>query len=191
MMQQSLFATGNQISPSRPLANHQRINQNSGDAEWYTPPHIIESARRVLGNIDLDPASCAVANANVKAAAFFTADDNGLRFPWHGRVWLNMPFGGRDNEQWIGKLIHEYTAGRCMAALTIAFSSTDTKWCQMLLDYPVCFIRGRVAFIDSTDAGRDGPPKGALVAYLGPDVDRFTAVFSKLGSVMIPAKTGE
>jgi endogenous inhibitor of DNA gyrase (YacG/DUF329 family) len=32
-------------------------------SDWYTPPDIIDKARRVLGGFDLDPASCAEANA--------------------------------------------------------------------------------------------------------------------------------
>ena len=33
-----------------------RVVFNTGDAEWYTPPEIIERVREVLGEIDLDPA---------------------------------------------------------------------------------------------------------------------------------------
>src|SRR5262249_6260612 len=55
--------------------------------EWYTPAKYIAAARQVLGGIDLDPASCEAANKTVQAGKFYTIDNNGLQFPWEGRVW--------------------------------------------------------------------------------------------------------
>ncbi|MCL2447879.1 MAG: hypothetical protein FWD17_02905 [Polyangiaceae bacterium] len=67
--------------------------------EHYTPAEIVESARRVLGRIDLDPASSEVANAVVQAAQFFTYEDNGYRHCWSGTVFLNPPGGRSDNQE--------------------------------------------------------------------------------------------
>lgn len=79
------------------LADHQRINQNSGDVEYYTPAWVTDAAGRVMGGIDLDPASCEVANTMyVGAARYFTVADNGLSLPWVGRVWMNHPFGDEE-----------------------------------------------------------------------------------------------
>lgn len=78
------------------MDNAQLINQTSGDVEWYTPVHIIEAARRCMGGIDLDPASCENANQTVKAASYFTLADNGLSLPWYGRVWMNHPFSDEE-----------------------------------------------------------------------------------------------
>ena len=41
------------------------INQTSGKVEYYTPADIVEAARRVMGSIDLDPASSPAANETV------------------------------------------------------------------------------------------------------------------------------
>ena len=54
--------------------------------EWFSPPEIVEAARIVMGGIDLDPASCEVANAIVKATHFFSIRDDGLSREWSGKV---------------------------------------------------------------------------------------------------------
>ena len=73
-------------------ANTVRGTEDTGEFERYTPAQYIEAARRVLGEIDLDPASCEVAQRTVKAVEYFTAKDDGLEQEWHGRVWLNPPY---------------------------------------------------------------------------------------------------
>lgn len=73
------------LSP-KALEPAQLINQTSGDVEYYTPPFIIEAARRVMGGIDLDPASSEIANRTVKATRYFTEADDGLQQEWNGRV---------------------------------------------------------------------------------------------------------
>ena len=50
--------------------------QDSGTVEYYTDPRIIEAARRVMGGIDLDPASSQLANRTVKAEMFFSLQDD-------------------------------------------------------------------------------------------------------------------
>lgn len=62
--------------------------------EHYGPPEYIERVRRVMGGIDLDPASSAAANLIVRATTFYALPQDGRTLPWFGRVYLNPP-GGR------------------------------------------------------------------------------------------------
>src|SRR5262249_50646896 len=62
-----------------------RGTQGTGENEWFTPTEYIEAARKVLGEIDLDPATHELAQQTIRAARFFTKADNGLEHEWHGR----------------------------------------------------------------------------------------------------------
>jgi hypothetical protein len=73
----------------RKLAKKRRRARNF---EWFTPPGIIALAVEVMGAIDLDPASCALANETVGAKVFHSLDDDGLKQDWHGRIWLDLPY---------------------------------------------------------------------------------------------------
>lgn len=53
---------------------------------WGTPPHFIESARKVMGSIDTDPASNDEAQQIVQAEQYYTEDDSGLDQYWNGNV---------------------------------------------------------------------------------------------------------
>ena len=88
----------------------------TGKDEWYTPPSIIEAARQLMGSIDVDPASCAVANRIVRANIFHTAADDGLHQPWFGNVWCNPPYSAAMTRAFHTKLGIELDAGRTSKA---------------------------------------------------------------------------
>jgi len=48
------------------MKNHQNINADSGSDEYFTPVEIVDAARKVMGGINLDPASSLEANQKVK-----------------------------------------------------------------------------------------------------------------------------
>jgi len=73
---------------------------SSESAEHFTPSAIVDAARVTLGGvIDLDPASCAEANAWIKATHIYTYEDDGFTKSWSGRVLLNPPGGLSDRQQ--------------------------------------------------------------------------------------------
>jgi hypothetical protein len=95
-----------------------RLLVESNENEWYTPTQYVEAARRVLGRIDLDPASSEAANETIQAAQFFTADEDGTAQDWHGRIWLNPPYGDWPS-RFIGKLVQEFQDGKVTAAVAL------------------------------------------------------------------------
>lgn len=165
------------------MKNGNLINQDSGNVEWYTPPEIIEAARKAMGGIDLDPASCVEANKRVMATTIFTKEESGLAKQWFGRVWMNHPFG-RENKRWIDNLCYEYRIGRVTQACCITFASTSERWFRPLLDFPQCYLHGRTRYI----GGGDSPPKGSVVTYLGHNVEGFYEAFREMGTIKVDYK---
>ena len=176
----------------------QRINQDSGKVEYYTPPEIIEAARAAMDGIDLDPFSSDIANLNVKAEVYFTKDHGELTFtedwrldrrnPWKKgipSVWMNHPFSRTMNARCIQKLIHEFKKTHIRAACCITFASTSEAWFRPLMDYPQCFLSPRTNYLDEHGNKVRGVTKGSVVTYLGYDIDRFRRAFEKLGKVKV------
>ncbi len=148
--------------------------------ECYTPAIYIEAARTVLGEIDLDPASSTDANATVQAAQIFTEDDDGLEQDWHGRVFLNPPYGRSLTSQFVAKLVNEHAAGHVSAAiLLINAYGFDAAWFQPLWDQTLCFTNHRIPFYGG------GPTFGSLFVYFGTDGDLFAETFSQFGAVVV------
>ncbi len=155
------------------------VHFSSKNTEWYTPAPVASLARQVLGTIDLDPASNAEANKTIRATNYYDQASNGFQQPWHGRVYLNPPYGD-EIKPWILRLIGFYEAGFVTEAITLVPARTDTEWFQPLFSYVLCFWRGRLKFGNADNSA----PFPSVVAYLGPNVDRFCATFAPYGGVI-------
>ncbi len=194
------------LEPPTMTAN---VQHSSETVEHFTPPEIVEAARDVLGTIDLDPASCALANRIVRAKAIFTKRRNGLTKPWYGNVFLNPPGGvcdakGRSTRKrvsgggsaaaaWWGKLATEYSEGRVDSAIFIGFSLELLQRTQgrgypyMPLDCPFCIPTKRIRFLRAH--GRrvvpgNQPTHANVIVYLGHDAGQFVRAFYPLGCVV-------
>jgi ParB family chromosome partitioning protein len=150
--------------------------------EHYTPKQYLDAARKVLGGIDLDPASCAEANAIVGAKKFYTADDDGLTKTWSGRVWLNPPYG-RNAGDFIAKFISDHTAKRIKCGIILVNAHcTDTDWFQPLWDGVLCFTNHRINFYG--DDERSGSTHGSVFTYFGEERALFAETFPQFGPVV-------
>lgn len=112
--------------------------------DWQTPKELVDA----LGEFELDPcANCQ--NPARLADCGYTIANNGLALPWHGRVWLNPPYGS-EARLWLRKLAEH---GNGIALIpprvgSIWFHEEVFAKCDAIL-----FKKGRIAFI-----GQDGKP---------------------------------
>lgn len=160
----------------------------TGNNEWYTPSRFVELARQVLGAIDIDPASNAIAQETVKAATYYTQETNGLDKPWNGKVWMNPPYSRNLIGRFIDKMVEEYRTGRCTEAIVLTHNSSDTRWAAALFGgaSALCFTRGRVKFV-SPKGKFAAPAMGQLFSYFGRRPDRFASVFREVGHIVTPS----
>jgi len=162
-----------------------RHSVETGENEWFTPAQYIEAARQVMGGIDLDPATHAIAQRTVKAAVCYTAADNGLVQPWHGRVWLNPPYEAGLIDKFVAKLLAEHSGARVTEGVLLTHNNTDTRWFHSAAYQArlLCFTLGRIRFV-----GRDGelgeaPTQGHTFFYFGPNAASFGHVFGAFGFI--------
>lgn len=161
--------------------------------EWYTPARYIEAARRVMGGIDLDPASCELANRTVKAMRYYTKEQNGLLLPWYGNVWLNPPYGlvtpglrgsTKSLQRNFAIELHKRYQMQeiAQAILLLLGASLCMPWFIPFWEYPICVVRQRIEFTlaDGTQ-GHNG--YGNCFIYLGPHEQKFIDIFSEFGTV--------
>ena len=114
--------------------------------DWETPRDLFDSLWEEFGGFDLDPA-CEYGQ--------YTADRirktggqnyvetkhwerecpegcylDGLAQPWHGKVFLNPPYGRGEIEPWIEKAVREVSEGRAEKVVALLPARTGTKWFQ-------------------------------------------------------------
>ncbi len=167
------------------------VSNNSGDNEWYTPERFVECARQAMGGIDLDPASCEIANQIVKAKRFYTIDDDGLVQEWAGNIWLNPPYAQPLVSQFAERVANFYSDGEISQACVLVNNATETVWFQNMacVASAICLVSGRIKYLDTSLTPRNTPLQGQTILYFGSDLKKFTKVFQSIGIVLSNAKS--
>jgi hypothetical protein len=169
----------NLLADGNPAEQKAHVSRNTGEYEWYTPAEYVETARKVMGAIDLDPASSLEANAVIKAATFYTKADNGLDKHWYGRIWMNPPYAQPLISEFARKLVESPDVEQ---ACVLVNNASETEWFQQLGSKAAasCSPRGRVKFWNPNgDVGQ--PLQGQSVLYFGKSVSEFFRLFREFG----------
>lgn len=152
------------------------IINNSHDGEWYTPPCYIESARKVMGKIDLDPASCSAADETVMASKYYSINEDGLLQEWSGKIWLNPPYS------LVQKFTSKLLESEFDQAIILVNNATETQWFRSLAEKAsaMVFHTGRLKFI-KPDKELSAPMQGQVFIYIGNEPDAFLDEFRQYG----------
>lgn len=155
------------IPAVRAIGSHQ--SSNAGTHTWLTPPEILTA----LGTFDLDPCACPDPRPWPTASTHWTREDGPLRRSWHGRVWLNPPFGPKPLVRQFMVRMAEHRNG---TALLFARTETEvffqTVWEQA---DAILFLKGRPYF-HRQNGQRGTSTSGApvcLIAYGKSDLDQL------------------
>ena len=162
------------------IAQGKPNSDQDADDEHYTPKWLVDAARSAMGGIDLDPASCELANQTVQAARFYSKVEDGLSRPWRGTVWLNPPFSNQ--RAWIEKGVAEFEAGN-LEQIAILFQNTHFYTVQSQVVSALFLSSERIKF-GRPNGEETSPAYGASVLYLGARQDAFRRVLESRETVL-------
>lgn len=165
------------------IVNKKPHVSTKGENEWYTPPQYLEAARRVMGGIDLDPASSETAQELVQATVYFTKDDDGLKRPWSGRVWMNPPYSKDLVWPFCERLCEFVASGDVTEAVVLVNNATETAAFQRMaeLAQAMCFHAKRIKYLNRDLEVAETPVQGQAFVYFGENVEAFRSEFLQFG----------
>ena len=173
-------------SPPFAMTEQATISQHPADPdELRSPAEYVDAAREAMGGIELDPASCAVANGVVRAERYYAKDDLGQTRDWRAdSVWLSPPRSSPTFDQFIWRMAADYEAGVFRQGIALVDSSTESDWFQTLGASADAIIfppkRARLWRADG-DGGesKSAAPVGHALIYFGDRPDRFLDIMRK------------
>lgn len=187
------------------------VNHAESHPEHPTPRSIVEAAREVMGRIDLDPASTKEFNRVVKAAKFYTKEQDGFAQDWEWMkpdigtqtIFLNPPGSRSPNggpsgpscHEWLDKLHHTIKDSSDLEqAIYIGYNGPETlsrrPWiCRQASAILWTSVEGTAApdegFVKCSGRVKfmgDRPYFPSLILYWGWNVVGFYEHFRKFGT---------
>jgi hypothetical protein len=183
------------------------------DAELITNRDLVNAANAVMGGIDLDVASSAIANEYVGAQEYYSPSQDGLNAqPWFGKVYLFPPSGcyfwDQKNQRWkmtrassmtltsshavwFRRLYREWIAGEVEQGIYFTNCPDMIRYEQKIFDFPVCILRTAPILMRNIK-GEVKPHKTctSFIVYLPPindstaAIERFVEIYSEKGRVI-------
>jgi phage N-6-adenine-methyltransferase len=142
---------------------------------WLTPRYILDS----LGHFDLDP--CAASqNPNWVAANSFTAEQDGLRSSWHGRVFMNPPFS--NTAPWIRQ------HARYGNGISLVPASVESRvWREVVWKTAkaILLLHGRTRFCNPDGSTTTGRPLRSICLIAWSEADTVMLGESRLAGVLL------
>ena len=165
-------------------------NHKANDRDYYgTPSEYVSLARRVMGSIELDPASSLEANERfIQADRIWTMQDDGLAQSWKSEtMFLNPPYSSRGAYDFARKFSDECESGNIGQAVVLVNSATGTRAFRYLFDNcdAICFCNKRIQFLDpSGQRSQTSNSKEQLFFYKGGRMKTFAKHFGRIGRIV-------
>jgi len=162
-----------------------QAEQDPSKNEYGTPPDLWRRLANPVDGFDVDP--CSGAESTPIAPTRYTKDDDGLRKPWHGDVFVNPPWSSNGDasakEQWLSKCRAEAKSDDVDSVVVLLPSDTSAGWFHehvMAADV-VCFYGpGRISF----EGADRNPSFGILIIIYGDNAAKYRDVLDSLGIVI-------
>lgn len=152
--------------------------------DYFTPTELIDAARTAMGDVDLDAASHWIANRRHRIPDYFHINRSAFENPWHGRVWLNPPYG--DNAPWFREILRHTATGEveqlCMLSPVWAFTTAIAR--------PVMAKASAFVMLNPTPQfwgnakGKTGTNNPHGILYIGDRSKEFFKAFEPFGYPM-------
>jgi len=125
---------------------HDSVDNQSVD--WYTPKWIFDELDI---KFDLDPCHPKQRIPWIPVEKHYSLEDDGLKSPWFGNVWLNPPYG-KETSIWLEKM-HNHRNG-----IALVFARTDCQWYHNYVTRAdgLLFLKGRIRFVDGLGVTKGG-----------------------------------
>lgn len=149
--------------------------------EWYTPMSLFKDLGVMF---DLDAA--ASPHKRTPAERHYTMEDNGLRRPWEGLVWLsppvvNTPDHINNPRSWLKRMYDHHNG------ILLRRATTDTKSFHEFPADAYLFLKGRIRFVDSMTLRKlNAGTHGSVLCAYGEEAVRILAESAVDGMLLMP-----